>query len=272
MTCNAPRGRVRPDGMRLVFVAVPLLLVLAACGQRAGGENTTPDPLRGKTFIATSVTEDSKPRELVAEMSVEFTDDGRLIARAGCNMMQGQVDTADGKLVVDGGLAMTGMGCDEARHAQDSFVAGVLGASPSWKLTDGELTITSGATTFELAPREAVHPDRELVGTTWELDTQIDGQTASSMAAGAPTVTLVFDSEKVVADTHCNGLSADYTVSGDTIEFKPGGMTKMACEPDIMRGESAVVGVLQGTTTYEITADRLTLMSSSGKGIALHAK
>lgn len=258
--------------MRLVFVAVPLLLLLAACGQRAGEANTAPDPLRGRTFLATTVTEDGKPRELVAEMSVEFTDDGRLIARAGCNMMQGQVDTADGKLVVDGGLSMTDMGCDPARHEQDSFVAGVLGASPAWQLTDSGLTITSGATTFELAPREAVQPDGELVGTTWELDTLIDGQTASSMAAGAPAVTLVFDDKKVVAETNCNGLDADYTVTGDTIEFKPGMMTKMACEPDIMRGESAVVSVLQGTTSYEITADRLTLMSSSGKGIALHAK
>lgn len=257
--------------MRLVFVAVPLLLVLAACGQRAGGADSAPDPLRGKTFLATAVTEDGKARELVAEMSVEFTDDGRLIARAGCNMMQGQVNTADGKLVVDE-LSMTDMGCDPARHAQDSFVAGVLGASPAWQLTDSGLTITSGATTFELAPREAVQPDRELVGTTWELDTLIDGQTASSMAAGAPVVTLVFDDKQVVAETHCNGVSADYTVTGDTIEFKLGMMTKMACEPDIMRGESAVVSVLQGTTSYEITADRLSLMSSSGKGIALHAK
>lgn len=258
--------------MRLVFVAVPLLLLLAACGQRAGSESTAPDPLRGKTFLTTTVTEDGKPRELVAELSVEFTDDGRLIARAGCNMMQGQVDTADGKLVFDGGLASTGMGCDQARHEQDSFVAGVLSASPSWQLTDSELTITSGTTTFELAPRETVRPDRELADTTWELDTLIDGQTASSMAAGATPVTLVFDGTKVVAETHCNGVSAEYTVSGDTIEFTQGVMTKMACEPDIMRGEYAVADVLQGEATYEITADRLTLMTSSGKGIALHAK
>lgn len=255
--------------MRLVFVVVPLLLVLAACGQRPAGEAAS-DPLRGRTFIATAVTEDGKPRELVAELSVQFTDDGRLIAQAGCNMMQGQVNTSGGKLVVDGGLSMTGMGCDPPRHAQDDFVMGVLGASPSWQLTDSELTITAGTTKFEMAPREAVHPDRELVGTTWELDTLIDGQTASSMAAGAPPVTLVFDGKQVVAETHCNGVSADYTVSGDTIEFTLGVMTKMACEPDIMRGEDAVVDVLQGKTTYKITADKLTLTNASGKGIGLH--
>jgi heat shock protein HslJ len=259
--------------MRLVLLAVPLLLVLTACGQRPAvdGGQSAPDPLRGKTFIATAVTENGKPRDLIGELSVEFTDDGRLIARAACNMMQGQVDTSDGKLVV-AELSTTDMGCDPARHEQDAFVSSVLGKSPSWELAGDRLTIASGETTFDMAPRETVHPDKDLAGTTWELDTLVDGQVASSMPAGAPSVTLVFDDKKVTADTHCNGVSAEYTVSGDTITFDLGVMTKMACAPEIMQGESAVVDVLQGDTKYEITADKLTLTSESGKGIMLHAK
>lgn len=262
--------------MRRMLLAVPLLLVLAACGQRPAGDVGAPgpgqgDPLRGKTFLATAVTEDGKPRSLIAELSIEFTDDGRLIARAGCNMMQGQVDTTDGKIAVDG-LATTEMGCDQARHEQDAFVAGVLSATPAWQLTDEKLTITAGTTTFEMAPRELVHPDRDLAGTTWVLDTIVDGQTASSTTAGAPAVTLVFDGSKVTADTGCNGVTADYTLSGDTITFELGMMTRMACAPEIMAGENAVVEALSGTANYEITADRLTLTSESGEGIQLHAQ
>jgi heat shock protein HslJ len=255
--------------MRLLIV--PLLLLLAACGTRPSSQ-APPDPLRGQEFLATAVTQDGKPRALVpdTEVSVEFTDDGRLIARAGCNMMQGPVDTSDGTLVVD--LEMTAMGCDQARHEQDEFVAKVLGASPSWKLTGSDLTITSGSTTFDLAPRESVNPDKALVGTTWALDTLIDGQTASSMPAGAPEVTLVFDDKQVVAETHCNDLRAEYTIEGDTIEFTAGASTKMSCPPEIMRGETAVSEVLRGKATYEITADQMTLTNSSGKGIQLHAK
>lgn len=258
--------------MRRMLLAVPLLLVLAACGQRPSGEAgaPTPDPLRGRTFLATAVTEDGKPHPLVAELSIEFTDDGRLIARAGCNMMQGDVDTSDGKIVLDE-LATTDMGCDKARLDQDAFVAGVLRGAPSWRLADDALTITAGSTVVELSPRELVHPDRDLTGTTWQLDTIVDGQSASSMPAGAQPVTLVFDGTKVRADTHCNGVSADYTVSGDTITFDLGMMTKMACAPEIMQGENAVVDALQGKAKYEITADRLTLTSESGKGIQLHA-
>jgi heat shock protein HslJ len=257
--------------MRLRLLTVPLLLLLAACGTRTTAQDA-PDPLRGQTFLATAVTEDGKPHALVpgTEMTVEFTDDGRLIAQAGCNMMQGQVDTSNGTLAVE--LETTAMGCDDARHEQDSFVAKVLGASPTWKLAGDRLTITSGSTTFDLAPRDAVQPDKALVGTTWALDTLVDGQVASSMAAGSPEVTLVFDDKQVVAETHCNGVSAEYTIEGDTIEFTPGASTKMACEPEIMQGENAVSEVLRGEATYEITADKLTLTNSSGKGIQLHAK
>jgi heat shock protein HslJ len=259
--------------MRLRYVAAPLLLLLAGCGDRPAGQGA-PDPLRDREFLATSVTENGQPRALVPNttLSIRFTDDGRLIADAGCSMMQGPVDTADGKLVIEGGLAMTGIGCDEARHQQDSFVSSVLGGSPSWQLSGDELTITAGTTTVELAPREVVDPDRELAGTTWELDTLIEGDVASSMTAGAPAVTLTFDGGQVTADTHCNGVTGTYTVSGDKLQVEPGPMTKKMCTPEIMRGESAVVDVLQGEVTYEITADRLTLTNSSGKGIQLHAR
>lgn len=256
------------------IVAVLLLLVLAAgCGARTEAqEGPAPDPLRGKTFVAMAVTEDGKPKQLApkTELTVEFTDDGRLIARAGCNIMQGQVDTSDGTLTVDGGLSMTEMGCDPARHDQDEFVAGVLSANPTWELTDGRLTIRSGTTVFDMAGKDDM--PRDLQGTTWVLDTLIDGDVASSMAAGAPEVTLVFDGKKVTADTHCNGYTAEYVIEGDTITFTPGASTLMACEPEIMRGEAAVADALRDEVTFEVTADRLTFTHPSGKGIGLHAK
>ncbi|MFC4853529.1 META domain-containing protein [Actinophytocola glycyrrhizae] len=258
------------------IVAVLMLLVLAGCGGRPAAQepplSQQPDPLRGRAFVAMAVTEDGKPKQLApdTELSVQFTDDGRLMARAGCNTMQGQVDTTGGTLTVDGGLSMTEMGCDAPRHEQDEFVAGVLGADPKWELTDGRLTIRTGTTVFDMAEKDET--TRDLTGTTWVLDTQLDGEVASSMPAGAPEVTLVFDGEKVVADTHCNGYTAEYTIAGDTITFTPGMSTLMACAPEIMRGEQAVADALRGEVTYELTADRLTFTHPSGEGIGLHAK
>jgi heat shock protein HslJ len=258
------------------IVAVLMLLVLAGCGGRGAAQEQPPaqqpDPLRGKTFLAMAVTEDGKPRQLApkTELSVEFTDDGRLIARAGCNIMQGRVDTSDGTLTVDGGLSMTEMGCDAPRHDQDAFVAGVLSANPAWELTDGRLTIRTGTTVFDMAAEDQAK--RDLKGTTWVLDTLIDGQVASSTPAGAPEVTLEFDGEEFRANTHCNGYGGQYSVAGDTITFTPGDSTLIACTPEIMQNEKAVTDALRNEVTYEITADRLTFTHPSGKGIGLHAK
>lgn len=260
--------------MRPRYLAVPLLLVLASCGQKsAGTSQSAPDLLQGRTFIATAVTNDGQPHALVpnTELSVEFTDDGRLIARAGCNTMQGTVNTADGKLAFDGDLAMTAMGCEQPLQEQDLFVAKVLQASPSWQLANDRLTITSGKTTFDLAPRETVHPDKDLMGTTWVLDTLVDGNSASSTPANVPEVTMNFD-KTASAHTGCNGVGAEYTVEGDTIVFRNAARTMKACAPEVNQVENAVADIMGGEVKYEITADRLTLTNSSGKGIQLHAQ
>jgi heat shock protein HslJ len=258
-------------------LVVPLLLVAAGCGDRApagAGQAPEPDPLRGQTYLGTEVTRDGAPHALVAdtELSVEFTDDGRLIARAGCNSMQASVDTSDGTLVLRGGLSTTEMGCDKPRHDQDAFVADVLGAKPTWHLDGSRLEIAAGTTTLVLVERSVAKPDLPLAGTTWTLDTLLDGDTASSTTAGAEPVTLVFDGKRVMADTGCNGAGGEYTLTGDRLTVTPGPTTKMMCSPDIMRVEDAVAAVLDGEVEFEITADRLTLDHPSGKGIQLRAQ
>ena len=118
---------------------------------------------------------------------VEFTDDGRLIARAGCNMMQARW-TRRRQAVVNGGLAIDRVGCDPARHDQDGFVAKVLGASPSWQLEADMLTITSDATLTGPTARSRTGPPAR--GTEWTLDTLVDGDVASS-SSGHDRATLV---------------------------------------------------------------------------------
>src|SRR5918994_5779138 len=117
--------------MRMIAVAgAGLLLVLAGCGN----ESSASGSLKGKTYLSTAVTEDGKPKQLVGNSQVRltFTDDGRLIADAGCNSMQSPVDTGDGKLAMDDNLAMTAIGCDAPRHAQDDWLAKILPAEPAW--------------------------------------------------------------------------------------------------------------------------------------------
>lgn len=261
--------------MRFACVVVPLLvLVTAGCGERPvePGAPRDQDPLRGRIFLSTEVTEAGKPRPLVARtrVSLNFTDDGRLLAEAGCNTMTGPVDTAGGRIDVGGGLAMTEMGCDPPRHEQDSWLAGLLGAGPAWRLDGSRLVLSTPDAELVLEDREVADPDRPLTGTTWTVDTILDGQTASSTPAAA-TATLRFREDMVEISGGCNSGSAAYTVGGDTIRFENAVMTLKACAPDIMRLEAAVLDVVRDEVEIEIDADRLTLTHPSGKGIQLRA-
>jgi heat shock protein HslJ len=263
--------------MTFTRVAVVLLLLAAAggltgCGARAAGPAApAPDPLRGQTFLLSEATVDGKPHALVAgtEVSLKFTGDGRLVANAGCNTMTGPVTTGDSRLGVDG-LATTEMGCEPARLEQDQWLGRLLQAGPSWRLDGSTLTVRTEDTELVLADREVAEPDRALDSTTWAVDTLVDGQTASTVPAGA-AATLEFRADQVVISGGCNGGSANYTVTGDTIEFGNATMTLKACAGDIMRLEAAVLGVVDGAVTFEVDADRLTLTHPSGKGLQLHA-
>jgi heat shock protein HslJ len=259
--------------MRITGLAGPLLFLLsvAGCGTDTAAHEPPSEPqLAGRTFLSTDVTAAGEPHMLVpgTRVSLTFTDDGRIVATAGCNTMSGHVRVGDGVLAVDD-LAMTEMGCEKARLAQDTWLADVLGAGPRWRLAGPVLTLTGGATSLVLTDREVAEPDRALADTTWTVDTLVDGQVASSVPA---TATLRFHDTRVDIVAGCNSGSADYTATGDTIRFGVAAMTRKSCEPDIMRLEAAVLDVVRDTATVEIDADRMTLTQPSGKGLQLHAR
>jgi heat shock protein HslJ len=112
-----------------------------------------------RVFTSTSVTEHGKPRALVEGTKVElqFTEDGRLLAHAGCNQMQGPVSWDGGRLTVTA-LSTTLMAClTPGLDEQDEWLAGLLGAAPSWRLDGTTLVLTGedAEIVFEAAQPEA---------------------------------------------------------------------------------------------------------------------
>jgi heat shock protein HslJ len=225
--------------------------------------------LAGRTFVSTSVTEGGKPRTLVdgSRIALTFDREGRLLANAGCNIISGPVRLDGGQLKAPD-LSTTEIACDPELQQQDTWLAGVLKAGPSWRLDGSNLTLTTGETTLALTDREVVQPNMGLKGPRWTLDTLVDGETASSVAAGVEA-SLVFGEDHVDVHAGCNQGSATYRVDGDSIIFGPLVLTRMACPEDVMAVERAVVDVLQGEVTYMIDADRLTLKGPSGKALQL---
>ncbi|MFC5289488.1 META domain-containing protein [Actinokineospora guangxiensis] len=203
-------------------------------------------------------------RDLVTGTTVrlDFTDDGRLVANAGCNTISGAVDTADGALAV-ADLTTTEMGCAGPLHSQDEWLAAFLGGSPAWRV-DGERLVLSGEGAELVFGREKTPP---LQGTVWVVDSIREGDMVSSVTERA---TVEFGADTVTVDTGCNSGSAGYQVSGGTIVFEQLVLTKMACPPGPAAQEQDLVAVLDGEAELAVDGTTITI-NKNGKGVWLKA-
>lgn len=226
----------------------------------------------GRTFVSTGVEGEQIPGG--GPMTLTFAD-GRISANSGCNSANGTVDLTDGTLHV-GTLASTLMACPDERSQADSWQDKVLTAQPTWRLDDSTLTLTGKEITVTLLDKKVAKPDRPLVGTTWIVsalmtpDAQIRSQTLDDVQ---PTLTIAADGG-VTGSAGCNRMTGHATASpganGPDVTFQIG-TTKMACAPEIMEVEQAVLKALDGKTTVTIDADTLILRNDNGFGLTLRA-
>jgi heat shock protein HslJ len=194
-------------------------------------------------------------------------NDSQLSFSAGCNSYSGPYSLCDGKLCVSQ-LGGTEIGCDTERHTQDEWFASFFEGSPQLDIAGAALTLESASATLELLDREVADPDRPLAGRVWSIDTFIQGGAASSSPATTlPTVEFRINGTLGVFTT-CNTGDASYTRSGQVLTLSSVVYTDAGC-PDSRRSvEQSVQSVLaEGEITFEISANRLTLMrGSSGLG------
>jgi heat shock protein HslJ len=243
------------------FAAVVVLLVFVACTgpqEISGvgpGDGDAPPALDGRTFLSRSVT----GHELVAGTRIQLSfNDGNLGATAGCNSLGAPYSLDGDTLVTEGqGMTQTEIGCDPPRHDQDEWLSGFLTSRPTVALSDSALTLTSQATTIELVDREVADPDRPLVGTTWRVDTIIDGEAASSVPdEGDVTLRFPTDETFEASSEGCTSVTGEMTLGPQTITFGDVTVDDIAC-PSPWAETLEVIGA--GETTYRIEAARLTI-------------
>ncbi|NGY58391.1 META domain-containing protein [Lentzea sp. NEAU-D13] len=251
-------------------IALAALVLIGATGCTGGQLEQGGPNLRGKVYVSSSVTEQGKPRALVegTKVDLRFTDDDRLMANAGCNMMQGPVSLDDGKLSV-AEISTTAMGCPKPElHQQDEWLAKLLDAKPSWKLDGANLVITGADTEIVLAAEAPA----TLEGGTWLVDGIMNGDAVSSVPGDAKT-TFVFKDGAMTVDNGCNyqgPVGRPYKVDGDTITFAWDGKTLIKCRPDVETVENALDALFaKGKITYKIDRNTLTLTNPSGAGLTL---
>lgn len=240
--------------------ALALMTILASAGCAA----TAATSLGEREFLSVNVTDGGAPRPLVPGTTIRLNFSGaNLGASAGCNSIGGTYRIEGGRLVFEGG-AMTEMGCDAARHAQDDWLSTFLASKPTVRLNGNDLTLESGGVVVSLRDRTVVEPDANISGPTWTLASIIQGDSVSSVRAGG-SATLKFGADgKLEVFAGCNRGGGTWRAVGAGVEVSEIMLTKMACDAQTSAIESAMLAVLDaGSITAGIKGNTLTLQAGA---------
>jgi heat shock protein HslJ len=246
---SAPRALCHAGAVARVLLVA--LLALAGCGGVAAG----PDVL-GDWELVSGL---SHPPGVTATLVVE---DAQLTGTSFCNHYSGSY-TLGGEAPTVDGLGGTDMACDPDVMAAETAYLTALGAADRMA-RDGEDLVLTGPDLSLRFSRQAPVADRELAGTTWTLDTLVDGEVASSVLDGA-TLELAPDGT-ATGSTGCKGFLGTWLAAGDVLTLD---VTRddVGCPEDLGRQDEQVLAVLDAAPTYRIDGDRLTLTAPDGRGL-----
>jgi heat shock protein HslJ len=251
---------------------------LSACGQGTSdgtGTDVSWDDLSGRTFLSTDVLKGADPYPLVkgSVVRLSFTGDA-ISASGGCNSMGGAAHLDGDVLVVDGPMSMTEMACKEPLMAQDTWLSDLLAARPVLALDVDQLTLTTDTYTVQMIDEKTANPDRALEGTEWTLTGMLSGSEDTGAVSSIPqgvTATLLFADGQLSGNDGCNAVMGQYQVDGDQITVSNLGGTLKGCTGGAQEVESHVLAVLDGTMTYTIDGNQLSLVNG-GAGLYLSAE
>ena len=244
-----------------------LAVLTTACGSSSRSSSSVPTTfpqasLRGHTFIATEVSNHTiVPGTMI---SIAFEGD-TLSVNAGCNSMGGGYKINRGVLTVTD-LATTEIGCEPARAAQDKWLGEFLTAGPEIVTGDQSITLKSGATVVKLTDKKIVRPDVPLAGTRWNVETVINGETATSNST--PAWIQFSNDGRFKASNGCGQIEGTATPHGDTITFA--GKWTILADCPATASVPHFDELVNGTAHYEINSDQLTL-TGPGWGLGLRA-
>jgi heat shock protein HslJ len=250
---SAPRALCHAGAVARVLLLA--LLALAGCGGVAAG----PDVL-GEWELVSGLPH---PPGVTATLVV---DDAQLTGISFCNHYAGGY-TLDGEALTVDGLGGTDMACDPTVMAAETAFLTALGGADRMARDGDDLVLTGPDVSLRFS-RQAPVPDRELAGTTWTLDTLVDGEVASSVL-GSPPPSLAPDGT-ATGSTGCKGFLGTWQVAGDvlTLDVTRDGV---GCPGDLGRQDEHVLAVLDAAPRFAIDGDRLTLTAPDGRGLGYRA-
>ena len=217
-------GNRRGQTLRLIFMKtlislLALTLLVSACGkeQPPGG-----DPFGVTTWQLASGAVDGTALVLVDDRFVTFrVDNGQIGGVAACNHYGGDITITNGVVTISA-MFMTEMACpDDGLMELEAGYLAALARVNAVALEGDELVLTGEGVELRFTAQPKV-PDAALMGTTWTLDTIIEGDVASTPSSPA---SLTFDEDgAVTGSTGCNSLFGTYSAMyGFTSSTRPVG-------------------------------------------------
>jgi heat shock protein HslJ len=260
----------------------PLLLavLLASCAYVTGGSgrpdlgpgSPSPDPSVAAnpagSWILTQGTGPSGQIPVLDDHPITLVIDAQKAGgHAACNIYGGTV-TIDGDAMELSAMSMTEMACvdERAMNAEADYMS-ALAAVTRWARDGNQLIVTGEGVelTFELQPPV---PDAEIIGTTWVLDTLIEGDAASTVPGEA--ILLLATDGSFSGSTGCRQLTGSYRISGDAIDLGEVIATG-DCTDELRQQDALVLDVLDGGVKATVDGSTLTLLGDDRQGLGYHA-
>ena len=153
-----------------------------------------------------------------------------------------------------------------------------LGALPgvtSFVVADDRLTLTGPTSELVFEPVAPV-ADTEIVGTTWVLDTVIEGDAASNSAIMDLATLTLHEDGTLTGSTSCRALQGEWITAGAEIVFTSFSAiddpTAGVCAPESQTLDGFIIGVLEGGFTVDVEGSRMTLMAPGNEGLSYTAQ
>ncbi|MFF4508343.1 META domain-containing protein [Streptomyces sp. NPDC001401] len=252
------------DKQRLTLAVLTVLPLVMACGSDTGSASVTSE-VSGVHWKVDSVTVDGTTRRAPADAALRIREDGTAVGNYGCNEFGAKAAFTDHRVELTN-ARQTLMACEPARMAFERNFAATL--------TDHSLTVETKGDGLTLTTHDGdrirltKEKDAPLYGTKWTITALGADGTAASLPQKQQTSTyLTFDkkSGNVTGRLGCNHVNAKATVRDGHITLGAPSTTRMMCDTSLMHTERSLLRLFDGTATYRLDHQTLTLTSANGE-------
>jgi heat shock protein HslJ len=247
---------------KYLITLILICLAISACTARNTG--ASPSLIGSWKLTEYGPVDSPVPAVEGVEAGLTFNENGTVSGTSGCNGLGGDY-TVEGNQITFGEFVSTLMACDDPIMQQEEAAHKVMTGTAIYKIEGDTLTVTNNDMVLVLTrgsfdPQEPADPV-SLTG-AWKLISYGTADVASSALADVEANLTFNEDGSVTGTSGCNEFGGQYTVEADQITFNEIVSTLKLCDTPLMDQEEAMQQVLNGTATYTIEGNTLTLTNN----------